>query len=154
MIAETPIKRHIKLRPVSHDHHQGLLFCWKITTGLSKNIDPVRIKKYADWFWKWHLKFHFEEEEKQILALVHGHDSEVSRVLTEHRELEALFEYPEAEPLILEVIADRLRQHIRYEERVLFRMVQEETSENELDALHLTQNDPKAFETWPDEFWK
>ena len=33
-----PIKRSEYLKPLSRDHHQGLLLCWKIRTGLKKGI--------------------------------------------------------------------------------------------------------------------
>ena len=55
-----PIKRHKALQPLSRDHHHGLLLSGKIRAGFSKNIEPLRIKNYADWFFKNHLIPHFE----------------------------------------------------------------------------------------------
>jgi hypothetical protein len=58
-----PIKRDKALQEVSREHHHGLLLCWKIRKGFSKGIEPERIKRYADWFYKTHLISHFEVEE-------------------------------------------------------------------------------------------
>ena len=55
MNTNAPIKRTEVLKPLSHEHHHGLLLCWKIKTGIKKNIDAARIKKYADWFYRSHL---------------------------------------------------------------------------------------------------
>jgi hypothetical protein len=46
-----PIKRSAALSPLSREHHEGLLFAWKIRQGLQKNIDPERISKFTKWFW-------------------------------------------------------------------------------------------------------
>src|SRR5690606_3210653 len=62
-MAHTPIKRHKALQGVSREHHHGLLLCWKIRTGLAKNISPDRIKTYVDWFFDVYLRPHFELEE-------------------------------------------------------------------------------------------
>jgi len=40
-----PIKRNEALKPLSRDHHHGLLLCWKIRQGIKLNIEPERIKK-------------------------------------------------------------------------------------------------------------
>jgi len=39
MEPKKPIKRDKVLQPLSHDHHQGLLLCWKIRTGIKKGIE-------------------------------------------------------------------------------------------------------------------
>ena len=57
-----PQKRHKALQPLSREHHHGLLLSWKIRSGFSKNIEPKRIRTYADWFFKTHLIPHFEME--------------------------------------------------------------------------------------------
>ena len=74
MISSTPLKRAPELQPLSHDHHHGLQLCWKIRTGFSKQIEPTRIKRYADWFFENHLKPHFELEEKYIFTILDKED--------------------------------------------------------------------------------
>ena len=34
-----PIKRHKAIQPLSREHHQGLLLCWKIGKGFEKGIE-------------------------------------------------------------------------------------------------------------------
>ena len=60
---EKPIKRNENLITLSKDHHFGLLFCWKIRQGLKAEIELDRIRKYINYFWEFHLKQHFIEEE-------------------------------------------------------------------------------------------
>ena len=50
------MKRFKELHHLSHDHHHGLLVCWKIRTAFSKGIDFERVKKYLTWFYEYHLK--------------------------------------------------------------------------------------------------
>ena len=71
-----PIKRHSALQGVSREHHHGLLLCWKIRTGVSKNIPLERIKMYADWFYATYLVPHFELEETHIFPLGTSETSE------------------------------------------------------------------------------
>ena len=68
MITEyKPIKRSKELAPLSREHHEGLLFAWKIKQGLKNETETKLIAEYVQWFWKNHLQEHFTEEE-QILA--------------------------------------------------------------------------------------
>ena len=65
-----PLKRHKALQPLSREHHHGLLLSWKIRNGFNKNIDPKRMKIYADWFFETHLTPHFEMEENYIFSIL------------------------------------------------------------------------------------
>ena len=65
-----PIKRHESLKSLSHDHHHGLLLCWKIRTGFKKQIEINRIKFYTDWFFRNHLSPHFDLEEKYVFPVL------------------------------------------------------------------------------------
>ena len=53
------MKRHTSLQPLSRDHHNGLMFCFRLNRGLEKNIDETRLKNYVDWFYANHIKEHF-----------------------------------------------------------------------------------------------
>lgn len=79
-----PIKRNEALKPLSRDHHHGLLLCWKIRRGIKRNIAPERIKKYLDWFWKNYLKPYFETEVQYVFPVLGSENELVKQALAEH----------------------------------------------------------------------
>lgn len=152
-----PIKRHSSLKPLSHDHHHGLLLCWKIRTGFSKKIEISRVKSYADWFYKNHLLPHFEVEEKYVFPVLENEHELVKRALSDHRKLMRLFEGENDAVKNLGLIEEKLEAHIRFEERILFNEIQRIASAREFEEMmtkHSTHADPQPIEEWKDEFWK
>ena len=129
-----PIKRHKALQPLSRDHH-GLLLSWKIRAGFSKNIEPNRIKKYADWFFMAHLIPHFEMEEKYVFTILGTSNEFVKRALADHRRLIRLFENDGVDALVLSKIEEELDKHIRFEERILFPEIQKVATDDELSYI-------------------
>ena len=152
-----PITRNQFLAPLSREHHYGLLLCWKIRTGLRKNVEVHRILAYAEWFYKNHLMSHFEIEEKYVFSVL-GDDHElVKRALKEHRQLRRLFKEIREEDKNLGLIEEKLDEHIRFEERVLFAEIKAIASESELEEIsikHSHETEPAGSEPWDDEFWK
>lgn len=149
-----PIKRHKALQHWSRDHHHGLLLSWKIKKGFLLNIDSQRIKNYTDWFWKNHLKLHFETEEKYVFPILGNQHQLVKRALDEHQTLKAFFEHPQADTEVLSEIETLINDHIRFEERVLFNAIQEAATEEEMELLIKHHNAEPHCEVWEDEFWK
>ena len=47
-----PLKRSQYLAPLSREHHETLLFTWKIKQGLSLKIELDRIVSFCNWFLK------------------------------------------------------------------------------------------------------
>jgi len=147
-----PIKRIEELQPLSREHHFGLLLCWKIRTGIKKNIDFERIKKYIDWFWENHLIQHFETEEKYIFPILGNNHPFVKQAKLEHWQLKKLFkDITEPEKSII-LIEKKLEKHIRFEERVLFNEIQKIAFSYELEII--SKNHSSEFkENWHDNFW-
>lgn len=152
-----PITRDEFLKPISRDHHYGLLLCWKIRTGFKKQVDISRIKAYADWFYQNHLLPHFELEENFIFPIL-GNDHElVKKALFQHRELRRLFESEDDLPKSLGIIEEKLEAHIRFEERILLNEIQKTASPTvveEMEAKHLANDASGKPDDWTDEFWK
>ena len=152
-----PIKRDEFLKPLSRDHHHGLLLCWKIRTGFKKQVEISRIKSYSDWFYKNHLLPHFEVEEKYVFPIL-GNDHElVKKALSEHRKLRRLFEDGDDVPKNLGKIEENLEAHIRFEERILFNEIQNIASPKELEEMEAKHSGTSAtcsVDEWGDEFWK
>ncbi len=148
-----PLKRHKSIVPLSKDHHQALLLCWKIRTGFKKNIDVQRIKSYSDWFWENHIQPHFKIEEKHVFPVLGNNHDLIKKALTEHRRLKRLFESEIDVNKTLSLIEEELENHVRFEERILFGEIQKVASETELKniAIHHQEN---FCDNREDEFWK
>lgn len=118
----SPIKRSKFLVELSRDHHSGLLFCWKIKAGLSKDIALHRILNYINFYWAQHLKAHFQEEETLLFNLSTNPLCWLGK--EEHRMLEArikqLNSYEHEASEEYNLFAELLTKHIRFEERTLF----------------------------------
>ncbi|MBS1635885.1 MAG: hemerythrin domain-containing protein [Bacteroidetes bacterium] len=148
-----PIRRNNYLQPLSREHHQGLLLCWKIRTGFRKTIDPLRIKAYTNWFYEKNLAKHFEIEEDFIFPLLGADHPLVKKAIAEHRRLSRLFSEKNNIIKALSFIEEDLEKHIRFEERILFHEVEQVASQKELSLILEIHQEMVTVEDWGDEFW-
>ena len=151
-----PIKRHKGLQPLSREHHQGLLLSWKIRVGLKKGISIDRIKNYCDFFFKEELLNHFNIEELHVFTLLDSKDDLVKKALADHKRLKRLFLTKQPDMKTIVAIEEELEQHIRFEERILFNKIQEQTPEQELlKILDLHNSSTNCnIDSWEDKFWE
>ncbi len=157
-MSDKPLKRNENIQPLSREHHYGLLFCWKVRTGLKKEVDVNRIKRYVEYFYHSHLKPHFKEEETLLFNKVkhelceeaqrdHWEISElITKVLSEEGDMK----------MWLEELSDKIDNHIRFEERILFPFLEKTLTSTELtkvgerlNLLHML----KPVEQFNDPFW-
>ncbi len=148
-----PIKRHKALQEVSREHHHGQLLCWKIRMGLSKKVDPERIKTYSDWFYKTYLVPHFEMEELYIFPIIGNDHPWIKKALTDHRRLTRLFTTALPDIKTLVQIEETLEQHIRFEERQLFNHIQHVATTSQLHLLEKHHTHEKFKDNTDDPFW-
>ncbi|GAB3228979.1 hemerythrin domain-containing protein [Algoriphagus aestuariicola] len=153
MEKKAPLKRDPALRHLSHDHHHGLLLCWKIRQGFKLGIEPARMKNYCNWFWTSYLNPHFEEEEKVIFPILPEDNLLIKQALTEHKRLRKLFSSWENPEKTLGQIEEELEKHIRFEERILFPEIQEKATAEQLEAIAAHGNREKFVENGEDPFW-
>lgn len=153
MEKKAPLKRDPALRHLSHDHHHGLLLCWKIRQGFKLGIEPARMKNYCEWFWTSYLDPHFEEEEKVIFPVLPEEDPLIKQVLSEHKRLRKLFSSWENPEKTLGQIEEELEKHIRFEERILFPEIQEKATVEQLEAIAANGKPEKFIENDVDPFW-
>ena len=153
MSKTTPLKRHPSLHHLSHDHHHGLLLCWKIRQGFKLGIEPKRMRVYCEWFWKNYLQAHFQEEEKTIFTVLPEDDPMIKQAMSEHKRLRKLFSNWENPEKTLGQIEEELEQHIRFEERVLFAEVQKTATAEQLEAIAAHGDREKFKENMSDPFW-
>jgi hypothetical protein len=150
-----PIKRSSQLTPLSREHHEGLLLAWKIRQGLAKGIAAERIAAYVQWFWEGELEDHFRREEAAFHSALPGAPL-LARMQEEHEEIEGLLHVNAqiADKELLEDIAQKLNDHIRFEERILFPWIEEQLGSEKLDAIAMIlDGGPKKERSWEDAFW-
>lgn len=156
MSTTKPIKRHETLKPLSRDHHHGLLLSWKLRTGLQKHVDPARMMAYCQIFHAEHLVPHFNLEEEAVFPILGEEHELVKRALAEHRRLTRLFTGTEDPAILISQIEEELEAHIRFEERVLFNAIQMAATEEELERieeLHQSLDQKEAGDKEEDAFW-
>jgi hypothetical protein len=148
-----PIKRSEQLKPLSRDHHEGLLLGWKIRQGMKKGVSLERINEYVHWFWEHHLAEHFRQEENVFGKFVDANDEGLQRMLKEHKMIKnlALKNNKEEE---LSQLDEIVTNHIRFEEREFFPHVESMLSADQLnEAASLLQKESSHPDIWQDEFW-
>lgn len=153
MTKPTPLKRHPALQHLSHDHHHGLLLCWKIRQGFKLEVQPDRMKDYSEWFWNHHLEVHFREEEEFLFPILPAGNPLIKQAQTDHRRLKKLFTNWENIEKNLGQIEEELERHIRFEERMLFPLIQEKASIEQLEAIGQKENQEKFQDNDSDLFW-
>jgi len=152
---QKPIKRSKELVPLSKEHHEALLFCWKIKQGLRNGTELKLLAEFVQWFWEADLEEHFRKEE-QVLAVHLPQGNElVVQLYEEHMEIEALVRLcamVQDEELLLQ-LADGLHNHIRFEERKLFPYAEEQLTPEVKAAVCEGLETLKPHSAWTHEFW-
>jgi hemerythrin-like domain-containing protein len=154
----TPIKRSKQLAPLSREHHDGLLFGWKIKQGINNNTPTFKLRKFTMWFWQQYIKQHFFKEEKILLPHLPADDEMVVRLKTEHDDIRELILGldDEADKQTLIILCDFLDKHIRFEEREFFPYIEKKLTTQQLnEVFEELEKVPHAYtEAWDDdEFW-
>lgn len=153
-----PLKRSPHLIQLSKEHHHTLLFCWKIRQGLKRKVDPKRIVPYVEYFWKTHLRSHFAGEN---LFFQKCTDPMVTRAYKEHESIKVAVQQLEKVQVAelsqaLGEIADLVDQHIRFEERILFPLLEQAIPASTLGqvaAALASIKDVPIVDLYADEFW-
>ena len=135
------MKRSEALRPLSHDHHQGLFAALQLKRARPETAASAR-QAFIDFFEREGAR-HFRIEEELLLPAyargVEVDESAIARVLDEHVDLRRRGQDVQAgaDPDLgaLRELGERLERHIRFEERVLFPMIEEALPQEELDRL-------------------
>ncbi|HEV7330693.1 MAG TPA: hemerythrin domain-containing protein [Flavisolibacter sp.] len=151
-----PIKRSKELVPLSKEHHEGLLFGWKIKQGLRNGTELGVIAAFIQWFWEADLEDHFRKEEQVLVIHLPADNSLVARMNEEHEQIEALVRLSATIPDedIFIQLADTIHNHIRFEERELFPYAEEVLSPPVMETIskELLKEKPHPRK-WENAFW-
>ena len=136
------MQRHVSLRPLSRDHHGGLVHARRLSRAADGGAAERRAAADAfDRAWRAEILEHFAEEERHLPPLLAGAAASeaAARLLGEHADLRARAEIvrASAEPEAMRALGERLTEHIRWEERELFPLLERSLTEAQLDALEI-----------------
>ena len=111
------------------------------------------MKVYAEWFYKAYLLPHFEIEEKYMFP-VWGNDHElIVKATAQHLRLTRLLTHQEDLAKSLSFMEEELESHIRFEERVLFNLIQETATTKQLKDIKKQHVEVPFVENETDMFW-
>lgn len=154
------MKRSRHLEPLSHDHYAGLQVARRLRSGLDHGADPKEMRAFVVHFWDTYLVEHFRQEEELLLAPLDQSGGAVfaERLVDEHRRLERLAEECRSGTANHEVISsfrERLKAHIRFEERMLFPHLEERLEPEALRKIGVALHDRHVDVdlSWPTPFW-
>ena len=152
-----PIKRSVQLQPLSREHHDGLLFVWKIRQGLENNTGIDILRLFTNWYCRQHIAPHFYQEEKILLPYIDKLDPLAVKMKEDHDYIRELIHSIDQEPDRHDFtrLANLIEAHIRFEEREFFRYLEEHLSEQELTEIYeeLEKHPVSCKEEWKDDFW-
>jgi hemerythrin-like domain-containing protein len=125
------MKRDPAMAGLSRDHQHGLAVALQLRRATAETAAKAKAAFVA--FWEEEGQRHFRTEEEVLLPAAARHvapaTDAVVRVLVEHVDIRSraaeLALTPVAELDDLHALGDRLHQHIRHEERVLFPLIEE-----------------------------
>jgi len=151
-----PIKRSHELSHLSRDHHEGLLFVWKIKQGVVYGIAEKRIGRFCEWFWQNHLEEHMKKEEVALLQILDESHLLIQNMLEDHIAIRTKIEQviEDSSYYSIQRLAQIIYFHIRFEERVLFTAIEKIATSKQLeDISSVIFKQPEPSVQWFDEFW-
>lgn len=133
--------RSPQLAPLSREHQVALAVALQLSRATAEDLAPA-VSRFAG-FWADAGSPHFDEEERLLLPALAGSSESIKageRMRAEHDELRSLAADllgHAARPAVADAnrLGDRLREHVRFEERELFPLLERELTEAQLDAL-------------------
>jgi hemerythrin-like domain-containing protein len=141
------MKRSEALRSLSRDHHHALV----IAQDLRQAEDPPRAARHFLEFWKQHGEPHFRVEEEVLLPLrayLGKPDAEAAaRVAREHLSIRRAAMALESGRSSLDQVHDlgkELEDHVRFEERELFPLLEADLDEDGLAHLARVVSEAEA----------
>lgn len=150
------MKRHASLIPLTHDHHHALVQVRKLKSAATGTDDDRRsaARLFLEFFHTDTLK-HFREEEEIVFPLVveaAEAQGALERVMIQHLYLHALVhrlekEADEGVPTAETVLrtAESLEKHVRFEEKVVFPLIETIVRDVDLDAVTLLPRERGAI---------
>jgi hemerythrin-like domain-containing protein len=156
------MKRNENLKTLSWEHHDGLVVSFRLQQGLKKNAKTDEMCKYILHIWNGMLENHFRQEEQVITLKLMQSEKGIeflNQMLNEHETIRKLInkiDSHKSDFQVIEEFALLLNQHIRFEERQLFPLFEQEAGSEKLQEVgrFLKEHHNPSCEVWPSQFWR
>lgn len=152
-----PIKRHVSLQPLARDHHEGLMAVLLLEKGYKKKVALHHLQDFCIHFYETALTSHFEVEEKAAKSLLNHPELKagIEKMLHDHAQIKLIAQEIQIQPSyeLIEKFATALKEHIRFEDRVLFVQLERWASETSLSSFIHPESQRNFCEVYPVKFW-
>lgn len=127
------MKRDSYLRDLSSEHHQALALARDIRKVTAGDESSEQMIQHVREVYRDELRPHFDVEEQTILPALAdaGEQALVDRTLLEHQQMAYLVEHLDVDDNLAR-FAQALKEHVRFEERILFETCQEKLDQSTL----------------------
>ena len=157
------MKRNKELVTLSWEHHDGLVFAFRLQQGLKNAANRNKMLEYIQYTWDNDLEHHFWQEEEILTASLE--ETERGRellqtMLDDHRYFrQSIMQIKLQDSVTTDKIkefADRLNRHIRFEEQKLFPYLEETLPAAKLKKIggFLAEQHKQADKCWTEAFWE
>jgi hemerythrin-like domain-containing protein len=156
------MKRKKEFVTLSWEHHDGLVFAFRLQQGVKKEADPKIVRQYILETWDSALDHHFWQEEHILTTPLNESNAgqkKLQRMLDEHSYFRGVIEEFRkeeiADPQKIHEFADHLNKHIRFEELDLFPFLEGTLSDLKLNAIgdFLNEHHKKPAKCRTQAFW-
>jgi hemerythrin-like domain-containing protein len=137
------MKRSSALASLSRDHQHALEAALRLRRAEQESVNAAI--RHFQAFFETEGRRHFEIEERCLVPALPADDPEwaaaVGRMLDDHHVVrEAAGEFATTEDRVASArsLGDRLHEHVRFEERVLFQILERRLTADELDRLAMS----------------
>ena len=135
------MQRSNELAVLSREHHVALELALRLQR--ATDVEAENLRQATLDFWREEGRAHFHLEEELLLPAFALHagadDADVVRVLAEHVDIRSRIDDLGADAPVgtaaLHALGERLRDHVRYEERTLFGRIEAALNPEELGAI-------------------
>ncbi|HEM48988.1 MAG TPA: hemerythrin domain-containing protein [Caldithrix sp.] len=157
------MKRKKELITLSWEHHDGLVFAFRLQQGVKKSAPLKDMREYILHTWDTALDHHFWQEEQSLNPVLQASGAGrelLNHMLDDHeyfrREIEHFRVTKNPDRDRIKTISEKLNQHIRFEEQILFPFLEEEIALATLQKIgvFLNEHHTKPDRCWTSMFWK
>lgn len=156
------MKRDENLRTLSRQHYDDLLGCLLLKKGINKRTDPRTLKDFTLHFWNNDLEPHITKEEEKLLPYLANrrfNKAQIDMLKADHELIRIIIDRirMDGESIRLyEIFSNLVVQHIRFEERVVFKKIQEQLNQRELERIGeiFSDGSTSKCENYPLKFWE
>lgn len=140
---------------INEEHRAARIFIERLRK-FTAHTRHDRVEKYITWYWKEHIRPHFQLEEQVFIPLLPPAHPLLARMEDEHAEIMELLIglSHDFEDATVALFCSQIERHIRFEEEQFFPYVQQLWNNGQLGDPDWKKSLASVPTTeWPDAFW-